>query len=97
MELAFQIAAIGVGVVFMTLLMLNCALWVLKRLATDPEKKNEPLTASEASVEADSIPPEHVAIIAGAIAAQNPGYRIRAIKVAPNSNWQQSSLTDFRR
>lgn len=84
-----QLALVGIGVVFATLLALQLVLTVprwLGRIITAPNPKRE------AAEQQSAIPPEHVAAIAAAVALHCSGTnrRIRTIRPLIGANWEHS-------
>lgn len=89
---SMQIALVGIGVVFATLLALQLVLTVPRWLAGIAANLKQSAGKTE---EEQKIPPEHVAAIAAAVAMLGGCHRIRAIRPAIGPNWEHSRYTNI--
>lgn len=89
LEWSLQIAAIGIGVVFATLISLQLVLTVprwLVGLFAKPTVPSE--TVSEEDL--DHIPPEHLAVISAVIAAMGRRQTLGIIRPVVGEKWQHN-------
>lgn len=96
LELGLLITLIGMLIVVATLFILGEVLRIPKFfVGPATAKKEEPIvTPATPSINPD-IPPQHLAAIAAAIAAMDQPYRVVAIKVLSNENWERSRYTEI--
>lgn len=92
--LGLEITLIGMVVVFSTLLVLMGVVTIPRLLTSLFNKKQEVLVQVEEEPIAD-IPPQHLAAIAAAVAMMGESYRVKAIEVLGNDNWERSRYTEI--
>ncbi len=89
LEWSLQIAAVGIGVVFATLVGLQLVLTVPRWLAgiiTGKTKTGTPTTQDDSN----HIPPEHLAVISAVIASMGRGQTIGMIRPLVGEKWQHN-------
>ena len=89
--LGLQVTLIGMVIVFATLYALSLAIKIPRIAMGRPNKAEQP----KHILEVQGVQLEHQVVIAAAIAALDRSYRIAAIEVAGNENWEQSRYTEI--
>lgn len=96
LELGLQITLIGISIVFIALFALIGVVKIPQLLLGQFGEKKEGLATRPAPTFPEKgIPPQHLAAIAAAIAALDHSYRINAIEILGNENWERSRFTEI--
>lgn len=96
LELGLLITLIGMAIVFATLYVLAGVLKIPKFIVgSATAKKKKPILTPAIPPPNPGIPPQHLAAMAAAIAALDQPYRITAIELQSNENWERSRYTDI--
>lgn len=96
MEIGFGlvITLIGMVVVFLTLTVLMGVVRI-PRAVSGLSRRKKSAEIAPAESEAAGIPPQHIAAIAAAVAMLGSEYRVRAIEIIGNDNWERSRYTEI--
>jgi len=95
LSLGLQITLIGVMGVFTTLLVLLGVVQIPHLFFKLTEaRKQEVKIEPRASEGSPGIPTEHLAVIGAAVAMMGTRYRISAIEVTINENWERCRYTE---
>jgi hypothetical protein len=93
--LSLQIALIGILVVFVTLAILNGLLEIPQLVVRLRNRNKQPVQEAPDQSILEGIPPQHLAVIAAAIASLGDSYRIKTIEVSRNQNWERCRYTEI--
>jgi len=92
---SLQIALIGIFVVFVTLAILQGLLEIPQLIVRLRSRSKQPVEEAPAQSQSEGIPPEHLAVIAAAVASLGDSYRIKTIVVSRNKNWERCRYTEI--
>jgi len=93
--LGLEITLIGMVVVFSTLLVLMGVVTIPRLITSLLTKRNQEVPIQVEEEPAADIPPQHLAVIAAAVAMMGESYRVKAIEVLGNDNWERSRYTEI--
>lgn len=93
LNLGLQITLIGMAIVFITLYVLAQVIRIPQFFFSPkaPQAEEQPQPPAESV----GIPAAHLAAIAAAVSSLDPAYRVSAISVRGNENWEQSRYTEI--